>query len=508
MEKAKVMLIAFYNKKALGARYLEGALLRSGHGVRMVYYKDFNSLHPRHTTGAELELLKKEVAEYAPDLIGLSVMSSMYLDTIHAVMETLQSGFSIPLVCGGAFATMFPGHFLERGVKFVIRGDGESALCRLADAVKSGTDYEGIPSLCFLKNGSPVINEMGGLLNDIDGYGIPVVNSPNACFIDQDAIWYGDPQRNTRSYEVIASRGCPFTCSYCCCCNLRKLLPKGIKGVRTRSVDSVIEELIEAKQQCKRVAFIHFYDEIFPNLPGWVDQFAAEYKRYIDLPFTIWTHPKMVDGEVLKKLVRVGLTEVIMGIQSGSERVRRDIFHRYETQRDILEATRVIRDSGVFWRSYDFMLQHPFETIDDLKESYYLAKEMRGPYELQLHGLNFLPGTDIVQMAIDGGVYTREEMDAILFAPMDEQFGTYWQRETTRESDLWYKMLYCLQFKSLRRRVEGFEEDPAAHGREIDALYARGQRLSAARYLYKKSRVVLKKYKLSLTGRLGRGRTS
>lgn len=231
MKKAKTMLIAFYNKKALGVRYLEGALLRDGHAVHTVYFKDFNSLHPRHTTQTELELLKNEITEYAPDMIGLSVMSSMYLDTINAVVEMLHNNFSIPIVCGGAFATMFPEYFMDRGVPFVIRSDGESAICQLADAIANGTNYEEIPSLCFLKNGEHIINEIGGLLNDIDGYGIPVVNGKNACFIDQDAIHYGDPQLNTRSYEVIASRGCPFTCSYCCCCNLRKLLPKGIKGV-------------------------------------------------------------------------------------------------------------------------------------------------------------------------------------------------------------------------------------------------------------------------------------
>ncbi len=496
MRTAKVLLVAFYNKKALGVRYLEGALRRSGHDVRAVYYKDFNSLHPRHTTKTELDLLKEEVAKYGPDMIGLSVMSSMYLDTTNAVIQTLRRSFTVPIVCGGTFATMFPAYFLKRGVDFVIRSDGEGAICRLAEAIANGGGYEGIPSLCFMKDGKPVVNEIGGLLNDIDGYGIPVINSANACFIDGDTVKYGDPQVNTRSYEVIASRGCPFTCSYCCCGNLRKLLPRGINGVRTRSVDSVLEELIEAKKQCKRISFIHFYDEIFPNLPGWVDKFVIEYKKHINLPFTVWTHPKMVDAEVLKKLVQVGLTEVIMGIQSGSEHIRRDIFHRYESQRDILDATRIIRESGVFWCSYDFMLQHPFETIEDLKESYWLAKKMTGPYELQLHGLNFLPGTDIVQMAIDAGIYTKEEMDAILFAPMDEQFGTYWQRETSRESNLWYKMLYCLQFGSLRKAVESFESDPMEHGKEIDSLYDLAQKYSRIRYVYKKSRVMLKKYEM------------
>ena len=150
----------------------------------------------------------------------------------------------------------------------------------------------------------------------------------------------------------------------------------------------------------------------------------------------------------------------------------------------------------MFWRSYDFMLQHPFESIDDLKESYYLAKRMHGPFELQLHGLNFLPETDIVDMAIEAGHYTKEEMDEIMYAPMDVQFGAYWQRESSRESDLWYKMLYCLQFASMKKKIESFENDPLQHGETIDRMYDKAKKMARIRYVYKKARIVLKRVNL------------
>ena len=75
------------------------------------------------------------------------------------------------------------------------------------------------------------------------------------------------------------------------------------------------------------------------------------------------------------------------------------------------------------WVSYDFMLQHPFESLEDLKETYFLVKELPGRYVLQLHGLNFLPGTDIVSMAVEQGLFTQAELDRIMFATMEEQFG-------------------------------------------------------------------------------------
>ncbi len=420
-------------------------------------------------------------------------MSSMYLDQINVVMETIQEEFDMPIVCGGAYATMCPEYFLQRNIDFVIRTDGESSICELADAIVGGSDYKKIPSLCYTENGQIIKNEIGNICENIDLYGIPIVHCENACLIDRDTITMGDPQLNTLSYEMIASRGCPFTCSYCCCVALKRLFSKGKKYVRTRSVQSVIDELIIAKKECNKLVFIHFYDEIFPNLPGWVDEFVIKYKLYIDLPFTIWGHPKMMDAEVLKKLVRAGLTEVIMGIQSGSAHIRRDVFHRYETQEEIINATKIIKEAGVFWASYDFMLQHPFETIDDLKETYKLVKELYQPFELQLHGLNFLPGTDIVPMAIEQGYLTEQEMQEIMYAPSEEQFKAYWKQENERESQLWYRMIYCLQFRILRSVIQKCEQNPLNQQVTIDVAYAFAAKLHRLRYYYKKACIVLKR---------------
>jgi len=494
MNNKNVMLVAFYNKKALGVRYLETALKDAGYNVRNVFYKDFNSVHPKPTTEAELDILKKEIEKVQPLFIGLSAMSSMYLDTVNAIIDMIHENFDIPVFCGGAFTTMCPEYFLNKGVTGVLRSEGERAIVKLANALSSGKPYFDIPTLGYKKDGQVVLNPIEDIPDNIDEYGLPTINSPWACYIDNDKIIEGDPQLDTMSYEVVASRGCPFTCSYCCSNNLKHFLPKGVHGVRTRSVKSVIAELIEAKKQCRHIKFFHFYDEIFPNLPGWVDEFCEEYKKHINFPFSIWTHPKMTDPEVMKKLVSVGLVQVIMGIQTGSERIRKEVFHRYESSDDIVSATEKITAAGVRFASYDFMLQHPFETLEDLKDSYYLGKRLKTPYVLQLHGLNFLPGTDIVQMAIEQGYYTKEQMDEIMFGSMEQQFGTFWHRDNGRESDLWYKMLYCLQYKSIRPKIESFEADPMAHAAEIDALYEKGLNLDKKRYYFIKGGVVLKRY--------------
>lgn len=498
-DKKTVVLIAFYNTKALGVRYLETALHKAGYAVKTIFFKGFNSQNPKVATEKEIELCAAEIRRADPLFVGLSVMSSMYLESVELLCKKLGT-LGYPLVFGGAFASMFPERFLDLGGSYVIRADGEIPMVKLANAMLAGEDPTGNPSLCYKKDGEVVVNPIGDLYEDIDQYGLPAIECEDACYIERDTIRYGDPQLSAMSYEVIASRGCPFTCSYCCVINLHRMFPKDVKYVRTRSVESVMQELIEAKKKLKKLVFVHFYDEIFPNTPGWIDEFIVQYKKHIHLPFTIWSHPKMVKVDELKKLVSVGLTEVIMGIQSGSPYIRKEIFHRYETQEDVIEATRIIRQSGVFWASYDFMLQHPFEKIEHLKETYSLVEKLAMPLELQLHGLNFLPGTDIVGMAIEQGLITKEEMDEIMYAPMKTQFDAYWKREDERESRLWYRLTYCLQFQNCRKKCAEYSTDIDKYEGAIDAMYQKCQKRAKLRYYYKKGRVVLKSMRMRVFG--------
>lgn len=85
-----MVLVAFYNVKALGVRYLETALRAAGWNVVTVYFKRFNSRAPSAATAQELALLAELVEREGPVFVGLSVMSSMYLETVEQVIRALK----------------------------------------------------------------------------------------------------------------------------------------------------------------------------------------------------------------------------------------------------------------------------------------------------------------------------------------------------------------------------------------------------------------------------------
>ena len=82
----------------------------------------------------------------------------------------------------------------------------EIPMVNLADRLMCGESGEDLASLCCRRHGETVVQPIGGVLKEIDGYGIPVVSSPRACLIERDRLRRGDPQRHTLRYEVIASR--------------------------------------------------------------------------------------------------------------------------------------------------------------------------------------------------------------------------------------------------------------------------------------------------------------
>lgn len=495
MAKKPVLLISFHNQKALGVRYLERALQRAGHEVYILFFKGFNSVKPQPATEKELALLKETVEKTGPCLIGLSVMSSLYLDTVYKVHRTLRENFTIPILWGGVYATLFPDRSLKYA-DYVLRGEGEDAIVELTDALNNGESVDSIPNLSYLKDGAPMVNDVRPLREDLDFYGYPSIGGNNKYLIHQDALYQGDPQLKSVSYELTASRGCPFVCSYCSSVNLRRVYKDKGTFVRFRSADNVMAELLEAKKKIRGLKVIHFWDEIFPDDDAWIDEFTTRYKNEISLPFEIWGHPLKVTKDLIRKMVDAGLFKVVMGIQSGSPRIRKEIFHRVETQEEIIRASKILHECRVPQIIYDFMLLHPFETEEDLKQTYELCMQLSWPFELQLHGLNFLPGTDIVERAIQDGIMSREELDQLMHnSTMQQQYDMHWGRKSQSDmSNFWYSLIYMSQF-SIGRPVARL-----LAARHNSSLLVRCglkgkdflQPIAKSRYYYKKGRLVLK----------------
>jgi len=495
-----IVLIGFHNEKALGVRYLANALTNSGYEPTIVFFKRFNSEIPESVSSAELDLLRDLIKRVNPLFVGLSVMSSLYLETTDKVTEMIRSNFDMPIVWGGVYSSLEPRRAVELGgCDLVLRGEGEISIVKLAAALENGEDGRAVEAVAaFNDEGEFVINPVGDFQQDIDEYGYPIIGGDNMFFIGEDKVVPGDPQLRAFSYELSASRGCPFMCSYCSSISLRRIYDgHSGKYVRFRSVDSVMEELNDAKKKISRLRLVHFWDEIFSNEDGWIENFCRRYKAEIGIPFRIWGHPLMVNERVFNLLVDAGLHQVVMGIQSGSPYIRKEIFHRNETQEQIIQASKIIRKCKVPVVYYDLMICHPFESEAHLKETFEMCLELEPPFKLNMHGLNFLPGTDIVEMAREQGLVTEEELDTLMYGTLKEQYDLYWGPNpksfaVASAKNSWPDLIILTQFHEIKDKIIALAKDPEKNADKIVALKNKMMRKQKYANLWDKAKLVLR----------------
>lgn len=473
---AKVLLVGFYNEKALGVQYLANALKKKGFDTHVLFFKEFNSVRPQKASEKELALLDRLVADIRPAYIGLSVMSSLYLETVHTVSKRLRENSGVPVIWGGVYPTLFPEKALEY-CDYVIRGEGENALPEFIAKLENGLSFRETANLAYKdEEGRTVINDVRPLARELDELGYPDITDENRYFIHEGRMERGFFMRNSFTYELSASRGCPFTCSYCSSINLNRLYRNKGRFVRFRSVDSVIGELKAAKKHMRYLSAVHFWDEIFSDEEGWVEEFRDKYRREIGLPFNIWGHPLKIRERTITCLVEAGLHQIVIGIQSGSARVRKEVFNRPETQEQIIEASRVLSRCKVPKVIYDFMLGHPFEDTEDIKETYKLCLELEHPFKLQLHGLNFLPGTDITGMAVKAGLLSGEELERIMYGSIQSQYDMYWGPAAAgkiKNDSVWLSLIYLTQFAPLKPLAERFAASVEKGGPALAAMRLR-----------------------------------
>ncbi len=452
---ARVALIKLFTGLNLGVSQISGDLQRAGHDTRIIYFKDFlvvpaeqagdylvtdHALTLIAARGQELvwncwkpfsereyELLFEVLSEFDPHLIGLS-LTSLTLKPAAEVTARLKQRFDVPVIWGGAGPTLEPEWCLQH-TDMVCKGEGEELMVELAERLDAGADYADLRDL-WLKRDGEIIRNPSRPLPELENLAIPDFEPSRTLHINDDQL-----RRDVypiffvgRQYPIMTQRGCPFSCNFCVESVYQDMFGK--KGsLRRRSVDVVIEELVQAKRKLN-VHQVMFYDDVFTVNPRWLREFAPRYKREVGLPFWCYTYPTTTRKEDLLLLKDAGLASITMGIQSGSEEMLHE-FHRPVAQQKALEAARTILECGIE-AYFDLITKVHFERDEHLRETFDFLLEF--PREMKSIGF-------AAMVSFPEYGYTKKVADTGLRHAVSEQDYAY------------YHKLYLLTRTQLPRRV-------------------------------------------------------
>lgn len=262
-------------------------------------------------------------------------------------------------IVGGAHPSLLPEDC--EGFDYVIRGEGEEVLPKIL----KGQIPKGVITTTRIE--------------DLDKLPFPAWDMIDEPF--SKTLYTGERYgEGDTSMAVIASRGCPFRCSFCA--NIYKA------PVIFRSVENIVAELLELIK--RGIYHFRFVDDNFTLHP----EFEYLCKKLGDLGINYRCHTRsnLIDSNKAEMLAYSGCEECSVGIESADDYVLR-INNKFETAEVHKKAVNIIQSTGMKAKAY-WMSGLPGETDETIDLNIEFTRETK-PAKWTLSTFTPYPGCDI-----------------------------------------------------------------------------------------------------------------
>jgi anaerobic magnesium-protoporphyrin IX monomethyl ester cyclase len=280
--------------------------------------------------------METAIAQANPDLIGITVYTPYVPEVSRAVRVARQAATQALIVLGGPHVTFTAEETLRTmpEVDVVVRGEGDRILVDLVRALDAGEGLEHVPGINFRQNGQIVETPAPP---PVDVHTLPM---PAFHLLPMDR--YRWPELGGTFATVLASRGCPFKCTFC------SEWPFWRAGWRPYDPEMVVEQLDVLVNRYGRNN-IWFGDDCF-NVDR--DHIAAIcegiLRRGIDVD---WYYQGRADllvkyEDLLPLMRRAGNRMVQIGIEAANDEQRDELNKRLRTE-TVKEAARLLRQNDI-----------------------------------------------------------------------------------------------------------------------------------------------------------------
>jgi radical SAM superfamily enzyme YgiQ (UPF0313 family) len=175
--------------------------------------------------------------------------------------------------------------------------------------------------------------------------------------------------------HMATQRGCPFPCTYCAARMYDEMYgQEGQEYGRRRSHDDVMAELHHL-HDTGGLSFVVFLDDTFTLNPRWVEEFCRRNAAELRIPFSLHARVETINPAMVEQLAAGGCRMITYGVESGSERLRRDVMKRPVNNERFRRIFALTRDAGIIVTA-NYMVGLPGETPEDVDQTLALAEEL------------------------------------------------------------------------------------------------------------------------------------
>ncbi len=396
----------------LGLAYLAASLSREGYEVSIIdavgeKYWDYFRWQGHKLRGLSYEAIVERIPSDA-EWIGISNLYTFAFLVSAELSDQIKAKFPhIPLVHGGAHSTVMPHYSLSRNsVDAVALSEGEITAVELTKAFAGEKALSAIDGIAFRNNGEVIVNPKNNYIKDLDTIAFPRRDLLQMTNYFEAREPHGSAN-TSRWTTMIASRGCPYGCTFC---NTPKIWRR---LWRVRSPQNVVDEIRLLKSEyC--VEEIHFEDENLCLRQDWTLEFC---QKLIDQQLNIRWQPsngiraESVTAETAAAMKKSGCTNVTIAAESGSQRVLKEIIKKNLHLPKVSEGVNILHKNKLKIAVY-FMLGLPGERKMEVFQSIRLAGKLarRGSHEVVFSIFSPLPGSELTeQLVADGRISVSEQ---------------------------------------------------------------------------------------------------
>lgn len=213
-------------------------------------------------------------------------------------VEALKGRGGIITVVGPHGSTTPVAVLKKLGADIVVMGECEEALLKLAG--RKMTDLRGVPSVCYRDNGAIHIQ---GSPHETNIALLPPLSWPVESITRHSHHHHRfDGKGGGFGAEMEASRGCPYSCTFCARNDFRNTYRKRPAAAILKELDGLIES---------GAGYVYFIDEIFFPDRRLLDALSTRGIR-----FGVQTRIDLWDEARLKLLGRAGCVSIEAGVES------------------------------------------------------------------------------------------------------------------------------------------------------------------------------------------------
>ena len=383
----------------IGLAYVAAALRVEGHDVQIVDALG-EALDRYHRiadlpTGLRHGLTDDEVLKRVPlttQIIGVSAMFSLEWpftrDLVSKLRQLLPHAF---FVGGGEHITALPEYSLQDcpALDYCVLGEGEDTIVELANVLEAGADVCSVKGLVLRDDGGFKNTGSRNRIRTVDKLPRPAWDLvPIGKYLDSGAMTgvnFG------RSMPILASRGCPYQCTFCSSPAMWGTL------WRIRPEEDVIDEMEDYARRYNASNF-DFYDLTAVVKREWIKRFTnILLDKRLDLSWQLpsGTRSEALDAEITGLLYKSGCRYANYAPESGSERTLVSIKKKIKKGR-MLESMRAGVKNGLNIKA-NMIFGFPDESLHDIWKNYIFLGQMAlaGINDVSVFPFSPYPGSEL-----------------------------------------------------------------------------------------------------------------